>query len=440
MLINFSFSNYRSFRDEQAFSMIRDSRFIDDGMGNISTLAAVYGANASGKSNFLRALHAMCNMVRTSYSQGDSTSRMPYYDPFAFRSGKNVEESEFFAEFIADDGRKYQYWFRCTAESILHEELLVYQMIGDRLSTRGSRLFMRDENGLRFGSSFRGPRAQVETTIGLRPNALVLSAAAAAGIVCTQPAFDFFAKDTMFCDAGAFDAEQPFILEQFNQKNIFARNLAKLIRYADFGIEDVRSAPVHINQEVLEAFKNQLGEELGASPEKLDRFFDARQGTVLQFKHVGEGTSAMFDIGHESKGTVAALSFFSLALRSLSRRTLILVDEIDTSLHPILVKELVSLYADPETNPHHSQLIFTTHDTSLITTSGGDERIINPDQMWLVEKNASGASDLYPVTDLHIRKGENIGKNYLNGVYGATPYPSFHTVFGRIINGDGNDK
>lgn len=141
-------------------------------------------------------------------------------------------------------------------------------------------------------------------------------------------------------------------------------------------------------------------------------------------------------LDNESRGTVAALSFFSLALRQLSRPTVTLIDEIDTSLHPALVAELVALYTDPATNPHGSQLIFTTHDVSLINQSGSSNRLLQPDQIWLVEKDKDGASELFPVTELGIRKEENIGKNYLNGVYGATPNPSFHTVFAQIMNGD----
>ncbi|HOP80770.1 MAG TPA: hypothetical protein PLZ21_09430, partial [Armatimonadota bacterium] len=102
--------------------------------------------------------------------------------------------------------------------------------------------------------------------------------------------------------------------------------------------------------------------------------------------------------------------------------------------HPALVKELVALYADAETNPHGSQLIFTTHDVSLINQSGSAKRLLAPDQIWLVEKNKEGVSELFPVTNLGIRNMENIGKNYLNGVYGAIPRPDFHTVFAQIVN------
>lgn len=129
-------------------------------------------------------------------------------------------------------------------------------------------------------------------------------------------------------------------------------------------------------------------------------------------------------------------AFFFLALRQLSKESITIIDEIDTSLHPTLVKEFIELYTDPMTNPHGAQLIITTHDVSLINYSGMMSPL-NPDQIWLVEKNSDDASELYPVTDLGIRKGENIGKNYLNGVYGANPKPSFHMAFAQMMSGEG---
>lgn len=434
MLIDFSFSNYRSFRDEQSFSMTRDKRFADEGLAEQSTIAAVYGSNASGKSNFLRALWAMALMVRTSYSQGNAVTNIPR-DPFLL-GGKGVpEESSFFAEFIANDNRRYRYWFRFNDDVILYEELSVFKLIGDRESSHSTRLFSRDEDGVSFGSTFRGPRSQVKKTIELRPNALVLSAAAAAGIACTQPAFDFFAEGVTFCDAQGYRDEQPRILGEFNRKTSFAKELALLIRYADFGIVDVRSAPVNVDKTVMNDLKTQIGESLGADPDKLDRLFALGQSSELQFEHAGAGESVAFDERNESQGTVAALSFFSLALRQLARSTVTLIDEIDTSLHPSLVEEFIALFTDPATNPHGSQLIFTTHDASLITVSGSADRLIDPDQVWLVEKGKDGASELYPVTDLKVRREENIGRNYLNGVYGAIPKPAFHSLFARIIGG-----
>lgn len=108
MLIDFSFSNFRSFRDEQSFSMDRDERFMEPGDSHHSLITAVYGANASGKSNFLKALRAMSSMVSNSYSQGDANSAIPR-DPFLLRRDPLSQPSSFFLEFIANDGLKYQY-------------------------------------------------------------------------------------------------------------------------------------------------------------------------------------------------------------------------------------------------------------------------------------------------------------------------------------------
>lgn len=433
MLIDFSFSNYRNFRDEQSFSMTREARFVEDGQRDLSTVTAVYGANASGKSNFLKALWHMCCMVRDSYSQGGAATGVDR-DPFLLTADPAASDSMYYAEFMGDDGQRYRYWFRFDDNAILEEDLVVYKALGDRLSTHPSRLFSRTDTDIEFGPLFRGPRAQVKKTIELRPNALVLSAAAAAGIECIQSAFDFFASDVTLCEASGFEDEQPLIVRELTRDTRFAQHLASLIRYADFGISDIQSAPVNVPEEILDTLRRQFREQLGVTEDKIEQFLGPQRQVQLQFEHTGDGTTAMLGMHHESRGTLAALSFFSLALRRLSRRSVTLIDEIDMSLHPSFVRELVSLFADEETNPHHSQLMFTTHDTSLITESGSGERLISPDQVWLVQKSGDGASEIYPVTDLGVRKEENIGKNYLHGVYGATPKPSFHAAFARIIN------
>lgn len=439
MLIDFSFSNYRSFRDEQSFSMSRDTRFDEGAFDGRSTITAVYGANASGKSNFLGALWTMSTMVRTSYSQGDATTGIPR-DPFLLRQDARKEPSEFFVSFIAEDNQQYQYWFLFDDINVIHEELTVRKLIDGRLSSHASKLFIRDGNEIDFGVSFRGPKAQVKKTIELRPNALVLSAAAAAGIASIQSAFDFLASRINYYNAAGFQAEEPLILGEFARKTDFSKHLEELIRYADFGISTVRSAPVNIDRNVLEAFTQQLSEQLNADPEKVGQLLTGEQSTELRFEHAGTDMTATFGIANESRGTIAALSFFSLALRQLSRSSVTLIDEIDTSLHPTLVEELIGLFTDHKTNPHHAQLIFTTHDASLITASGATNRSIDPDQIWLVEKSVDGSSEIYPVTDLKVRRDENIGKNYLNGVYGAVPKPSFHTLFASIMQESGMDS
>lgn len=142
MLIDFSFSNFRSFRDEQSFSMTREKRFMESDESLHSPIAAIYGANASGKSNFLKALRAMRNMVVNSYSQGDASSPIPR-EPFLLRKDPFSHSSMFFLAFIANDGLKYQYWFRYDNERILEEDLIFFKKLQGRFSTHSSLLFSR---------------------------------------------------------------------------------------------------------------------------------------------------------------------------------------------------------------------------------------------------------------------------------------------------------
>lgn len=435
MLIDFSFSNFRSFEGAQAFSMRREPRFRDVPSDELSRAAAIYGANASGKSNFLLALKAMRDLVTTSYSGGSATSGIRR-QPFRLREGSESEPSSFLMECIADDGQRYRYSFSYDDARVLEEELVFYRLIDGRPSTHSSALFSRDESGaIEFGPSFKGPRAQVRKTMDLRPNALLLSAAAAAGIRCVQPVFRFFSDEMAYCDAASFLGEQPFVHEQYGKGTSFSKKLTALVRYADFGITDIEAVPVDISREMPDSLPMQAGKRSG-------EYAASSTATALKFTHAGTSVSAVFGLGDESRGTIAAMSFFSLALRQLGKRSVTMIDEIDTSLHPGLVREFVELYADPATNPHGAQLIFTTHDVTLIDRTGPVSPL-SADQVWLVEKGSLGASELFPVTDVGIRKDENIGRNYLNGVYGAAPQPSFHAAFARMVSeeasGDAHD-
>lgn len=434
MLLNFNFSNFRSFRDKQSFTMMRDDRFMSSEASDCSTVTAIYGANASGKSNFLEALREMQTMVVTSYARGDSSSNI-FRQSFALEDNAGQRPSTFFVEFIANDQLKYQYSFCYDDSRIIDEELVYFRNIDGRLSTHSSLLFHRGEDGsVKFGSMFKGPKTQVRQTIALRPTALLLSASAAAGIKSIQSAYSFFRNDISYHDSRAFDQEQPILIEEFKNKTEYARKINALIKYADFGITSVKSEPVDFPSEAWNQFKEEM-RQLGADEMKLEKAFPARSENQLKFVHATKAGGIEFGTDNESVGTIAALSFFSLALRQLARPTVTLVDEIDTSLHPTLVKELVSLYADPETNPHGSQLIFTTHDVSLINQSGVAHRVLQPDQVWLIEKGNDGASELFSMTDIKgLRKDENIGRNYLNGVYGAVPVLSFHEAFARMMS------
>ncbi|KFI63192.1 AAA family ATPase [Bifidobacterium cuniculi] len=428
MLIDFSFRNYRSFRDEQAFSMERDERDATEG-ADISPVSAVYGANASGKSNFLKAFEAMQRMVVSSYREGDVNSGVPQ-EPFRLDRHSREEATEFYVEFLGQDGLRYRYSFACDSQVIVSEELRRYNVIDGRPSTRSALLFRRDGQDVSYGAAFKGARAQIKELVAKRPNALMLSVCAAVGVEVTQPVFDFFSVQIRYYVAAGFKSEERRILNELAAGSAFAKHLSQLVRYADFGIDDIELEKVDLLP--MFAQLQQTQPELFEEGGDLHGLLEGGPALHLLFRHGGD-TGAALGAEEESDGTRAALSFFSMALINLAGPTVTLVDEIDTSLHPKFVEELVELYTDPMTNPHGAQLIFTTHDVSLINVPASGHHVLAPDQVWFVEKGPDGSSELFPATDMGLRKGENIGKNYLNGVYGAAPKPAFHDVFAQIM-------
>lgn len=435
MLIDFSFSNYKSFLEEQSFTMSGSRK------SDVSTVAAIYGANAGGKTNFLQALSFMSSLVRAGFRSEAQAEGLQYH-PFALNrvsavdSKSSEDPSTFLVEFTAE-GQKYRYWFSQNSSEILEENLVVYRKLKSGVSTHPSLLFNRERGkAFQFGTLFKGPKRQLEQVV--RPNTLVLSAAATMGIQAVQPAYDFFVKQISFNDATAFDVELRAITDHLEKDPEFAANLSSLVAYADFGIDGLSVASSQVSDSVRKQLKIMTQGLIKDSPGQRIKinFPDLEKHLVFQHKGEIDGEPALADLAvtEESRGTLAALSFFSLALRALSHPTVLLTDEIDSSLHPVLVREFIRLFRDKTTNPFGSQLIFTTHDVTLLSKGDEPDRVLDRDEVWFAEKNRQGCSEIYPLTDLGVRTSENYGRNYLEGVYGATPHPNFHTAFTHIAD------
>lgn len=421
MLINFSFSNFKSFRDPQQFSMERDAPGAG-GKAEISRVAAVYGANASGKSNFFEAIRSLTNMILKSFRDGSGDFSLDV-SPFLLNGEHADEPTDFLMEAKCYDGLKYRYYVSVTASEVLEERLQVYK------SRRPALVFERraGEDGtpvVKVGSTY--PSSMARLTDLTRPNCLFLSVALAAGTEATKP-FLSFVQDIGWFDASFYGAEIISIkdVERNDPKLIDALNA--LVPFADFGIDgmEVVTLDDSANTTDVPDEDKELREFL--------RTFDIDRRRRLMFHHAGTSGGALLSEKSESTGTLGAVAFFSVALQAILGGRTMVVDEIENGLHPILVRELVSLFADPTTNPSHAQLIFTSHDASLITAPAGADRILDRDQIWFVSKDGSGASDLVPATSYGVKKDENIGRNYLNGVYGAVPRPQLHEAFGRAL-------
>ena len=216
--------------------------------------------------------------------------------------------------------------------------------------------------------------------------------------------------------------------------------MSQLIQYADFGIDEiqVRATGASSGNAGGQAVDPHLTFE-GVPDEIMDYINTELKWSLnneLVFHHVSEEGGGWLSQSMESDGTLAGLAFLSVALRTLKNGRVMLVDEIERSLHPVLVKGLISLFTNIQTNPHQAQLIFTSHDVTLITSGCGGDGVLNRNQLWFTRKGKDGASSLCPVTAFSPRPDENLGKNYLNGVYEVLPVISLRQSFAELIKED----
>lgn len=181
---------------------------------------------------------------------------------------------------------------------------------------------------------------------------------------------------------------------------------------ADISITGIELKKIPFSQEI---FPTNMHQEI---KEHLIRDFQGKEMTNVRFLHKTDNKDIVsFDISDESGGTQKLFAFAGPLLDVLAKGRILLVDELDTSLHPLMVRFLISLIHNPEVNRSNAQLVFTTHDTSVL-----DTEIFRRDQVWFVEKNAENATRLYPLTEFSPRKGEALERGYLNGRYGALPF------------------
>lgn len=406
MLLEFRVRNFRSFREEAVFSMAAssDMRFADthtlttglDKLPRVVRTAAIYGANASGKSNIIKALQFMQSMVLTSSQvQPDTENNLV---PFRLRENANDFPTLMEVTFIID-GVRHQYGFEFTRKRVLAEWLLVYESA--KPQAWFSRTFdeKKEHYTYTYSDYFMGRKSVWEAAT--RKEVLFLTTAIQLNNEQLKPLYQQLTSELVVFPDGArigFDFSAGFVEKEGN-----ASRVAALLTAADTGISSV-------------AIQNQ-----GAKQVQID--FSTNQPKVsdveMKIPHFGhriEGRDYLFEMAEESAGTQL---FFSLAgplLDILERGRMLIVDELDSSLHPLLVQRIVDMFQSPETNPNGAQLVFTTHDVSLL-----DSRKMRRDQLWFAEKDSDQASHLFPLLDFSPRKGEALERNYLGGRYGGIP-------------------
>lgn len=442
VLRSFRLGNHRSFRDEHELLLMPAY----DKTRPVVPVAAIYGANAAGKSNLLDGLRFMAEAVRDSYRSWHpegGVPRSPYQlDPAA-------DDPSVFVADVVVGGVRQVYGFVVDDERVREEWLYAYPRSRRRV------LFERGDDGVSFGSTVSGQRSRKTELLAelTRPNALFLSLAAQVGQPDLLPAYHWFAGSPgtlRFVDGfagrdlGKVTTQVARLLERDPSSK---RLLLDLLAAADFGITDIHVEQIEqVTPSQFRVARRLVGLGSGEgsfrTQEVLRRFieenpFPLRDGsaayrvptsaevadlpeigsTRLRFAHGAGGV--LLDLADESAGTHAWLSVLPAALSALEGGATLVVDEIDTSLHPRLTSSLIRLFRS-EANPHGAQLLFTTHDATLLGTTFGDD-VLDRDQVWFVEKDSDGASRLYPLTDFYPRKGENTERRYLVGSYGGVP-------------------
>jgi AAA15 family ATPase/GTPase len=419
MLIEFRVENYRSLRDEQALTFeaapLGDPddprpRTVEGHGERLLPAAVIYGANASGKSNVLAALAFMRAAVVNSHRRWDPEGGVPR-SAFAW-GDKRSEPSTFEATFLLE-GTKYQYGFVVDDQAVREEWLSAWPKHREQVWLE------REDGSFTFGERLEGSNDAVKSVT--RPNALFLSTAAQLGHEQLTRLYTWFRRifpvnvqaPPMNMPGGAYRVSPGvafaaiFPLPGDEPENALSKGVAdesapkrirELLRAADVGICDVK----RVDDET----------ELRGRKYRRQR---------IQFRHNADNDDSWLDLEEESGGTRTLFLMAPSIFGALDSGGLLLVDELESSLHPLLGLAIVGLFNSPKTNPRNAQILFTTHDTNLLGNAIG-EPLLRRDQVWFTEKDKDGATRLYPLTDYKPRKAENLERGYLQGRYGAIPY------------------
>lgn len=422
--------NVRSFRDDLEFSLLATTvaerqfvRFVPwrQGGAPVAVLAAagVFGANGSGKSNLLKAMDDMRGHVLQSFRLRDPNGSVPRR-PFILDPTAREEPSRFEIDLVLD-GVRHEYGFVIDDERVVEEWAYHYP------KGRAALIFRRHDNQVEAGSTDRKKTRAVQELI--RSNALFLSTAASAQHETLLPLHQWFSHNLRLAEADSRPWRQALTTDMLSKAHHRAQILA-LLHAADLGVTAARKTepdPV-IHERLRRAVRILQGIEEEPEAEESPTFEDLG----VELLHRGtDGEEVALHAEDESLGTRVWFGLVGPVVQALDSGSVLLADELDASLHPSLVAELVRLFQDPETNPREAQLIFNSHDPTLLGDSTGD-RLLGRDQIWFTEKANDGSTRLYPLADLEPRKQEAVGKRYLEGRYGATPILS-HQEFAAAV-------
>ena len=418
MLIEFTVGNYRSFKDPVTFSMVAaklrakdktlDENTVFPLTDKISLLksCAVYGANASGKSNLVHAFRFMRYFVLSSATGLQVDERI---DVDCFRLSTETEgESSFFEMVFFIDDKRYRYGFMVNKQKV-HSEWLHHAKVKE------TNLFYRENGEFELSSTFKEGKGLPEKT---RENALFLSVVAQFNGEIALTVLRWFRE--LEITYGIYDIILDIPLDRLDlgwvewlEDPRLVEEIISFVKQMDVGISDIE---VEFESDT-------------SWPHPIPKV------TALHRKYDGKKPDyslVTFDLEtHESEGTKKIFALAGPILNALRDGKVFIIDELDARLHPLITEAIIRLFNSNETNPNNAQLVFTTHDTNLLTN-----KLFRRDQIWFTEKNKYGATDLYSLAEIkNVRSDAAFEKDYITGRYGAIPF--IGGLYRLVGEGDG---
>ncbi len=423
MLIEFSVGNFRSFKERVTLSFVAANTKARDTYINknntisvkdkltLLTSLAIYGANASGKSNMVMALAFMRHLVLSSANESQADEPLAV-EPFRLSTETEDEPSFFEVVFLLDDVQ-YRYGFEVNRTQVISEWLFSFP------STKEATLFIREENTIKPSSRFfkEGKGLEEKT----RSNALFLSVASQFNGEIAQSILKWFRR------IGVVSGLEDTLYRTFTIRQIIEgkhkNEIIQLVKSLDLGISEIEgikldktqvALPPSMPEELRTLLLNNVGDKDWLTVRTKHPKLDANGQQV---------DLVSFDMDqNESHGTQKAFYLAGPIMNALSQGRVLIIDEMEARLHPLLTQGLIRLFNSLETNPKHAQLIFTTHDTNLLSN-----KLFRRDQIWFVEKDTFNASHLYSLAELKVdnskvRNDASFEEDYLQGRYGAIPF------------------
>lgn len=415
MIIEFTVGNFLSFNEKKTISFearggvseLKDNYFTFEKLHLLRSLV-IYGANSSGKSNLIKAFDSMRNTVLSSVRLNETDYLE--YTPFLLASNSDGQPTSFEIIFIADN-RVFRYGFEHNLTSIKNEWLFEVKK-----SVKEDVLFIRTEEGIAVADKYSEGKGKEEAT---NNNRLFLSLVAQLGGKTANKILQFFSNYNVISGIEHTDYRS-FSLKMFLNKSAGFEESLELFQQLKLGFKNIQITEREATTDEIILTGNSPARIMMSAGKRLS--FDTvhnkydKKGKIID-------TIAWNKDKHESEGTKKLIDFSGPIFDSLKNGKILIIDELDSKLHPLITIQIIKLFNNPESNPKGAQLLFATHDTNLLNND-----IFRRDQIWFTEKDEVEQTDLYTLDDFifadgsKVRKDANLEKNYIAGRYGAIPY------------------